>query len=98
EIDVAEEHSGTVIEQLGRRRGEMQDMRTPGTGHVLLRFKVPTRGLLGFRNQFLTDTRGTGVMNSLFAGYGPHAGDIGVERNGSLLASESGLTTTFGLM
>jgi GTP-binding protein len=98
EIDVAEEHSGTVIEQLGRRRGEMLDMQAPGNGHVHMRFKVPTRGLLGFRNQFLTDTRGTGVLNSLFGGYIPYAGELNVERNGSLLASESGITTTYGLM
>ena len=98
EVDVAEEYSGAVIEQLGRRRGEMQDMRTTGDGHTHMRFTVPTRGLLGFRNQFLTETRGTGVLNSLFAGFIPYAGDLGVEKNGSLLASESGLSTTFGLM
>ncbi len=97
EIDVAEEHNGTVIEQMGRRRGEMLDMRYENE-HALLRFRVPTRGLLGFRNQFLTDTRGTGVLNTLFAGYAPYLGDMNVERNGSLLASESGITTTFGLM
>ena len=97
EIDVAEEYSGVVIEQLGRRRGEMLDMKTPGDGHMYLRFKVPTRGLLGFRNQFLTETRGTGVLNSLFAGYIPYTGEMTTERNGSLLASESGITTTFGL-
>ncbi len=98
EVDVAEEYSGAVIEQLGRRRGEMQDMKPSGDGHVQMRFTVPTRGLLGFRNQFLTETRGTGVLNSLFAGFVPYAGDLGVEKNGSLLASESGLSTTFGLM
>ncbi len=98
EIDVAEEYSGAVIEQLGRRRGEMQDMKPSGDGHLSMRFTVPTRGLLGFRNQFLTETRGTGVLNSLFAGFVPYAGDLGVEKNGSLLASESGLSTSFGLM
>jgi len=98
EVDVAEEYSGAVIEQLGRRRGEMQDMKPSGDGHVQMRFTVPTRGLLGFRNQFLTETRGTGVLNSLFAGFVPYTGDLGVEKNGSLLASESGLSTTFGLM
>ena len=97
EIDVGEEYSGVVIEQLGRRRAEMLDMNSPGNGHVHLRFKVPTRGLLGFRNQFLTETRGTGVLNSLFAGYIPYSGEMTVEKNGSLLASESGITTTFGL-
>jgi GTP-binding protein len=89
EIDVAEEYR--------RRKGEMLDMKTPGDGHVYLRFKVPTRGLLGFRSQFLTETRGTGVLNSLFGGYVPYLGEMGVEKNGSLLASESGVTTTFGL-
>ncbi len=98
EVDVAEEYSGAVIEQLGRRRGEMQDMKPSGDGHLQMRFTVPTRGLLGFRNQFLTETRGTGVLNSLFAGFVPYAGDLGVEKNGSLLASETGLSTTFGLM
>ena len=76
EIDVAEEYSGVVIEQLGRRKGEMLDMNAPGNGHVLMRFKVPTRGLLGFRGQFLTETRGTGVLNSLFGGYIPYTGEI----------------------
>jgi GTP-binding protein len=98
EIDVAEEFSGAVIEQLGRRKGEMQDMHVSTDGHVHLVFRIPTRGLLGFRSQFLTETRGTGVLNSLFGGFVPYAGDMAVEKNGSLLASESGLTTTFGLM
>ena len=98
EIDVAEEYSGIVIEQLGRRKGEMLDMNAPGNGHVHMRFKIPTRGLLGFRNQFLTDTRGTGVLNSLFGGFIPYMGEMTIERTGSLLASESGITTTFGLM
>jgi GTP-binding protein len=98
EVDVAEEYSGAVIEALSRRKGEMQNMQSDGTGHVHLHFKIPTRGLLGFRNQFLTMTRGTGVMNSLFAGYTPFAGALGLEKVGSLLASESGMTTTFGLM
>jgi len=97
EIDVADEFQGPVMEQLGRRRGELLDMNAPGNGHTNLRFKVPTRGLLGFRNQFLTETRGTGVLNSLFAGYIPYAGEMATEKSGSLLASESGLTTTFGL-
>jgi len=97
EIDVADEFQGPVMEQLGRRRGELLDMHAPGNGHTNLRFKVPTRGLLGFRNQFLTETRGTGVLNWLFAGYIPYCGEMSTEKNGSLLASESGLTTTFGL-
>jgi GTP-binding protein len=98
EIDVADEYAGVVIEHLGKRRGEMLDMSSPGNGHTMMRFKIPTRGLIGFRNQFLTDTRGTGVLNSLFAGYAPYQGEIEVQKGGSLLASESGITTTFGLM
>jgi len=97
EIDVAEPYSGFVIEQLGRRKGELLDMGTASDGHVHLHYKVPTRGLLGFRNQFLTETRGTGVLNSLFAGYQPYAGDISVERYGSLIAAEAGTSTAYGL-
>jgi GTP-binding protein len=72
-------------------------MGTASDGHVNLRYLVPTRGLLGFRNQFLTETRGTGVLNSLFASYQPHTGDIGVEKYGSLIAAESGVATAYGL-
>jgi GTP-binding protein len=96
-IDVSEEYQGTVIEQLGRRRGEMTDMSAPGNGTVHLVYRVPTRGLLGFRSDFITSTRGTGVLNALFGGYQPLAGEIGIEKSGSLLASESGSTTAFGL-
>ena len=96
EIEVAEEHQGVVVEEMGRRRGEMQDMRL-ATGSVFFTYLVPTRGLLGFRNDFLTATRGTGVMHSLFAGYEPYAGDIARVRYGSLLATEAGVTNPFGL-
>jgi len=68
-----------------------------GDGHTRLLFKVPTRGLLGFRSQFITQTRGTGVLNSLFAGYIPYAGDLGMEKSGSLIASEPGQSTAYGL-
>src|SRR5579884_1093401 len=96
EIEVAEQYQGVVVEQMGQRRGEMQDMRL-ANGSVFFTYLIPTRGLLGFRNDFLTATRGTGVMNSLFAGYKPYAGEITRTRNGSLLASESGLTNPYGL-
>jgi GTP-binding protein len=96
-IDVADEYIGPVIEQLGQRCGEMQDMNAPGDGAVHLVYRVPTRGLLGFRSDFITFTRGTGVLNTLFAGYRPLAGDLTVERAGSLIASDSGTTTSFGL-
>lgn len=96
-IDVSEEHQGTVIEQLGRRRGELVSMHAPGNGNIQLEYKVPTRGLLGFRSDFITSTRGTGVLNTLFGGYQPLAGDLNIERNGSLIATENGIATSFGL-
>ncbi len=96
-IDVSEEYQGAVIEQLGRRKGELVDMNAPGDGHVQMTYHVPTRGLLGFRSDFITLTRGNGILNTLFAGYEPLVGELGVEQSGSLLASETGLTTSFGL-
>ena len=96
EIEVAEDYQGVVVEQMGTRKAEMQDMKL-ANGSVYFTYVVPTRGLLGFRNEFLTATRGTGVINSLFDGYRPYAGDLGASRNGSLLATESGTTTAFGL-
>jgi GTP-binding protein len=96
-VDVGEDYLGPVIEQLGARRGAMVDMKAPGDGSVRLLYRVPTRGLLGFRSELMTITRGTGVMNTLFAGYQPLAGDLTMERGGSLLATESGVSTPFGL-
>jgi GTP-binding protein len=86
-----------VIEQMGRRKGELLDMNTASDGHSNIRFLVPTRGLLGFRSMFITETRGTGTLNSLFAGYKPYMGDISTERSGSLIASEAGQATAYGL-
>jgi GTP-binding protein len=96
EIEVAEEHQGVVVEQMGQRRGEMLDMRL-ANGSVFFAYLAPTRGLLGFRNDLLTATRGTGVINTLFDSYRPYAGDMGTGRNGSLIATESGVTNPFGL-
>ncbi|HLV80575.1 MAG TPA: translational GTPase TypA [Chthonomonadaceae bacterium] len=96
EIEVAKESQGVVLEEMGRRRGEMQDMRL-ASGSVFFTYLVPTRGLLGFRNDFLTATRGTGVLHSLFAGYRPFAGEISRRSNGSLIATEAGVTNPFGL-
>lgn len=96
EVEVAEEYQGVVVEELGRRRGEMQGMRVGG-GSAYFTYRVPTRGLLGFRNDFLTATRGTGVINTLFDSYDSYAGDIGKARHGSLLATEAGVTSPFGL-
>ena len=96
EIEVAEEYQGVVVEQMGRRKGEMLDMRL-ANGSLFFTYLVPTRGLLGFRNDFLTATRGTGVINTLFEDYKPFAGDMGRGSSGSLLATEAGTTNPFGL-
>jgi len=97
EVEVSQEGLGAVVELVGQRRGILQDMKYRDDGSVHCVYKVPTRGLLGFRQAFLTNTRGQGVMNTLFAGYGPHAGPIATRELGSLIAFEAGETTTFGL-
>jgi GTP-binding protein len=97
EIEVSEQYQGTVIELMGQRRGIMRDMSYRDDGTVHLMFHVPTRGLLGFRQTFLTSTRGEGLMNTLFFGYEPLVGELSTRTNGSLIASESGVATTFGL-
>ncbi len=97
EIDVAQAYAGFVIEQMGQRKGDLKDMNTAADGHTTLHFTVPTRGLLGFRSMFITETRGTGTLNSLFGGYKPYMGQITTERVGSLIASESGVSTAYGL-
>ena len=97
EVEVSQEGLGAVVELVGQRRGILQDMKYREDGSVHCVYKVPTRGLLGFRQAFLTNTRGQGVMNTLFAGYGPHAGPIATREFGSLIAFEAGETSTFGL-
>jgi len=97
EIEVAADYQGVVVELLGKRQGEMRDMHVRDDGSVHYVYLVPTRGLLGFRQLFLTATRGTGVLNSLFYGYAPFTGDITARENGSLIASESGVVTTYGI-
>jgi GTP-binding protein len=96
-ISVDQEFSGAVVQALGERRGEMQDMRQDDRGQTRLEFLIPSRGLLGFRSRFLTLTRGTGVLSTLFEGYKPWAGEIRRGTQGSLIATESGVTTPFGL-
>jgi GTP-binding protein len=97
EIEVAQDVLGPVVELAGRRRGALLDMKYRDDGSAHCVYKIPTRGLLGFRQAFLTSTRGKGVMNTLFAGYGPFAGAIESRDLGSLIAFEAGTTTTFGL-
>ena len=96
-IDTTAESTGAVNELLGPRRATLLDLRQDDTGRVRMEFTVPTRGLIGFRNALLTATRGTATMGSILLGYEPWAGEIAGSRSGALIASESGVTTTFGL-
>jgi GTP-binding protein len=96
-IDVSEDYLGPAVEQLGSRRGELQNMVYKEDGTVHLEFLVPTRGLLGFRTDLLTETRGNAVMNTLTAGYRPFMGAIQRTRGGSLVATDTGDATSFGL-
>lgn len=96
-IDVDEEFSGTVIEKLSQRKGELRNMSMAGTGSTRLEFSIPSRGLIGYRGEFLTDTKGTGVINTIFDGYAPFKGEINYRSQGSLIAYESGESITYGL-
>jgi len=96
-VDVDEPFSGVVVEKLSRRKGELQDMRPSGGGKVRLTFNIPSRGLIGYHGEFLTDTRGSGIMNRLFAGYGPWKGTIEGRRNGSLISTEPGEAVHYAL-
>jgi GTP-binding protein len=96
-IDIKEEYIGIVNEMLSKRQAEMSDMRNDGKGNVRMEFHIPTKGLIGFRSAFLTATRGSGVMNTIFLGYEPWKKDIGSIRSGVLVASETGVSVTYGL-
>ena len=96
-VDVDEPYSGVVVEKMSRRKGEMQDMRPSGGGKVRLTFHIPSRGLIGYHGEFLTDTRGSGIMNRLFLGYGPWKGPIEGRRNGSLISTEPGEAIHYAL-
>lgn len=96
-IDVPEEYVGTVIEKLGQRKGELVNMGEGKGGRNRLEFSVPSRGLFGYRSEFLTDTHGEGILNSIFIGYEPYKGDIISRQQGSLVAFESGVAVTYGL-
>ena len=96
-IDVPEEVAGNVIEKLGQRKGELINM-TPGNGGTTrLEFSIPSRGLIGYRGEFMTDTKGNGVMNTIFDCYAPYKGDIQYRKQGSLIAFEAGDAITYGL-
>jgi GTP-binding protein len=96
-IDTKEEYIGIVNELLSKRQAEMSDMRNDNKGNVRMEFHIPTKGLIGFRSAFLTATRGSGVMNTIFLGYEPWKKDIGSIRGGVLVASETGVSVTYGL-
>ena len=96
-IDVPEEFAGNVIEKLGQRKGELVNM-TPGhSGTTRLEFMIPSRGLIGYRGEFMTDTKGNGIMNAIFDSYAPYKGDIQYRKQGSLIAFEAGDAITYGL-
>ena len=95
-IDVPQDYMGAVMEGLGLRKAELQNM-TEMAGYLRMEFKIPARGLIGFRNQFLTDTKGNGIMNHVFAGYEDYKGEIPGRTRGSLVAFESGETTSYGI-
>jgi len=96
-IDIPEEYMGVVMDKLGARKAEMINMTTNSDGYLRLEFKIPARGLIGYRSQFLTDTKGNGVMHHVFHGYEEYKGEVPERQRGSLVAFESGETTTYGL-
>ena len=96
-IDVPDEFSGTVINMLNNRKGELQGMAPTGSGTTRLEFSIPARGLIGFRGDFLTATKGNGIINTIFDGYAPYKGDMSYRSQGSLIAYESGESITYGL-
>ena len=96
-VNVPDDAIGTVIEKLGRRKAEMKNMEPAEVGHTKIEFKIPARGLIGYRTEFLTDTKGTGTMNSIFDCYEPYKGDIQARTRGVLVAFEQGTSITYGL-
>jgi GTP-binding protein len=96
-IDLDENYVGAVVEELGRRLGQMREMRPSGPGRTRLEYRIPARGLIGYRSQFLTDTRGTGVLYTQFAEYGPIGGAIRSRQNGVLIANEEGISNAYAL-
>ena len=96
-IDVPDEFAGTVIQKLSLRKGELQGMSKTSGGYTRLEFSIPSRGLIGFRNDFMTDTKGNGIINTIFEGYAPYKGDLQYRSQGSLIAFESGEAVAYGL-
>jgi GTP-binding protein len=96
-IDVPEDHQGVVIAQVGERKGVMTKMVNNGSGRVRLEFRIPARGMIGFRSQFMTDTKGTGIMNHIFSSWEPWHGAIPARANGALIADRAGVTTSYAI-
>ncbi|MEA4961670.1 translational GTPase TypA [Lutispora sp.] len=96
-VEVPQDYLGVVMEKLGARRAEMLNMHTTNDSYLKVEFKIPTRGLIGYRSQFLTDTKGNGIMHHLFMGFEPHKGEVPERNRGALVAFEAGETTTYGL-
>ncbi len=96
-VEVPEQYVGAVIEKIGARKGELENMGTRDGGATHLEFRIPARGLIGYRSEFMTDTNGNGIMNQLFAGYEPYKGDIRTRERGSIVVHETGETTGYGL-
>ena len=96
-IDVPEEFAGNVIQKLGERKGELVNMGAANGGYTRLEFSIPSRGLIGYRGDFMTDTKGNGIMNTIFTGYAPFKGEISYRKTGSLIAFETGTAVTYGL-
>ena len=96
-LDVPEEFAGVVIQKLSSRKGEMRHMATGHTGYTRIMFSIPSRGLIGYRSEFLTDTKGNGIMNTLFDGYAPYKGEIPVRPQGSLISFENGIAVAYGM-
>ena len=96
-VDVDEEFAGVVVDKLSQRKGELVEMRTGGGGKTRIVAHVPSRGLIGYHGEFLTDTRGTGVLNRVFHGWAPHRGAIPGRRNGVLISMEDGVSVPYAL-
>ena len=96
-IDVDEEYASSVVDAMNRRKGEMQDMRSSGAGKTRITFQAPSRGLIGYQSRFLTQTRGTGVMNRLFHSYAPYKGEVPQRRNGALISTDQGTAVAYAL-
>ena len=96
-IDVDEEYSGTVVEKMAIRKAELTDMRPSGGGKTRITFSAPSRGMIGYHGEFLSDTRGTGIMNRLFERYGPHKGNIEGRKNGVLISNGAGEANSYAL-